>query len=1001
MKRILKCFFILIIGMIFLYGCDNTKNIKNYYIGTDGELYAVLKDGKEKSLGSWGENIISSFESISISDDGFFIINGIKSSINDTVPLTYFLDKGGKLNAKYADGTVRLLGNFNKDIVESLGNVTISNDGYYVINGIKTKITAKVPASYFIQYGHLIVEYTDNTKKDLGDFNEEIIKSFGEVLISEDNYYVINGIKTEIKAKTITGYKISDDDHLIVIYDDLSEEDLGDASEYLFSGVKTIAISDDGYYIVNGILTNIEAYNLFSVVFDTLCDIEIPTQSLRNGSKASEPTIEREGYDFLGWYLDDTLWSFDNTVTKDITLKASWSGKKYKVSFYNEKGASPSSIDVVYGALCMLPKLDSISGYTFDGWYYGNEKVLSSKWAIASDATLTAKWIQTVTSKDETYDLISISDLNFNGQTNMMSIKDNTNITGSYKLKDIEGSLVLRIYYDIVDDTKKEGNSFRIHFDVSDDIWDVSNCLWIRGDGNFMAKYDKASNSFVLNPTSAASKGAHIIEFGRIAILEDGAPSGNYYVYYKVDGVLMDSCTNPYNRAKMDGDIFFNFSALNTKNKIYDIKRVPGFEDADIISINDLFKDDILIQNELSLNDTNIYSYISTKDHNSFTFKFLYDVLDYQNIDTSFRFSDSLTKDDNDVSIHFMNNKISINQGETILADALPLSNNGLYEVEIGKLYISSGDNSGKYNIYLNINGEKILEYMLDFIDSSENIVIESNTSDILYDINYVPFVVDASLFTSSNIDETGIIITANVRKDFKELQNISEVGFIIYPIDDSLFITKKALKLEDNGGTYRANLILNSLYQNPTRKYVIKLYYITVDKMGVMKTVYKDYIIKSLLDVIGDTSLLDEPLKTPLENLKNSVLCITLDENTCEVLGASIKGSFDSNIIELTPSKEYDIYLLNDELIYDGATIKIGFIPYSVEINDSIISLTKQEKEMIYGGSEHFHELNSGHADKINASALALITNEIGRKKVIHFSFILIYISGLIGIFG
>ena len=43
--------------------------------------------------------------------------------------------------------------------------------------------------------------------------------------------------------------------------------------------------------------------------------------------KPQDPT--KQNYDFLGWYLDNTLWDFDSqTVTGDLTLKAKWKEKK-------------------------------------------------------------------------------------------------------------------------------------------------------------------------------------------------------------------------------------------------------------------------------------------------------------------------------------------------------------------------------------------------------------------------------------------------------------------------------------------------------------------------------------------------------------------------------------------------------------------------------------------------------------------------------------------------
>ena len=39
-------------------------------------------------------------------------------------------------------------------------------------------------------------------------------------------------------------------------------------------------------------------------------------------------------------------------------------------------------------------------GYTFEGWYNGETKIEDGTWEIASDVTLTAKWVATETEED-------------------------------------------------------------------------------------------------------------------------------------------------------------------------------------------------------------------------------------------------------------------------------------------------------------------------------------------------------------------------------------------------------------------------------------------------------------------------------------------------------------------------------------------------------------------------------------------------------------------------
>ena len=49
------------------------------------------------------------------------------------------------------------------------------------------------------------------------------------------------------------------------------------------------------------------------------------TQIVQAGEKAIEPDVpSRQGYQFTGWYLDDTKYDFNTAVTEDMTLTARW-----------------------------------------------------------------------------------------------------------------------------------------------------------------------------------------------------------------------------------------------------------------------------------------------------------------------------------------------------------------------------------------------------------------------------------------------------------------------------------------------------------------------------------------------------------------------------------------------------------------------------------------------------------------------------------------------------
>ena len=77
-------FLITIFIMIFSFGlvaCDNQPAVSEYYLDSNGNLVAEFEDGSTKDLGTLGDTIANGIDTISISDDGFYVLNGIKTDI--------------------------------------------------------------------------------------------------------------------------------------------------------------------------------------------------------------------------------------------------------------------------------------------------------------------------------------------------------------------------------------------------------------------------------------------------------------------------------------------------------------------------------------------------------------------------------------------------------------------------------------------------------------------------------------------------------------------------------------------------------------------------------------------------------------------------------------------------------------------------------------------------------------------------------------------------------
>ena len=141
--------------------------------------------------------------------------------------------------------------------------------------------------------------------------------------------------------------------------------------------------------------------NKYTVAFNTDGGTPVPpAQEVEYGltaTKPADPTLK--GYTFAFWYLGEdeqnaTAYDFDTPVTENITLTAKWNINKYTVAFNTDGGTPvPPAQEVEYGLTATEPAAPEKTGYTFDGWYLGDEKYDFSA-AVEQNITLTAKWTQ-------------------------------------------------------------------------------------------------------------------------------------------------------------------------------------------------------------------------------------------------------------------------------------------------------------------------------------------------------------------------------------------------------------------------------------------------------------------------------------------------------------------------------------------------------------------------------------------------------------------------------
>lgn len=180
------------------------------------------------------------------------------------------------------------------------------------------------------------------------------------------------------------------------------------------------------YQEING---DIETY---VVKFDSDGGTTISNQIIEKGDIIEKPENPiKEGYTFIGWFLNDDVYDFSSTVENDIELKAKWeeikqtnnkhnedsngksdnnssnikndittqpsnqttsiTKKNYTVTFNSNGGSLVSSQTITEGNTAIKPTNPTRRGYNFDGWLL-NGNIYNFNDPITSNIILIAKW---------------------------------------------------------------------------------------------------------------------------------------------------------------------------------------------------------------------------------------------------------------------------------------------------------------------------------------------------------------------------------------------------------------------------------------------------------------------------------------------------------------------------------------------------------------------------------------------------------------------------------
>ncbi len=177
----------------------------------------------------------------------------------------------------------------------------------------------------------------------------------------------------------------------------------------ILSNLQKEGYTFDGWYNGNKKVTSIPTGSYGNVVLTakwTPCEYNIIYNNTKDAINSNATSfnidsdtiilsdLQKEGYVFEGWYQNGIkVTQIPKGTVGNVELTAKWTTTNYTITYSDTNGAvntNPTSYNVESDTI-ILSNLQK-DGYTFDGWYNGNQKVTSIPTGSYGNIVLTAKW---------------------------------------------------------------------------------------------------------------------------------------------------------------------------------------------------------------------------------------------------------------------------------------------------------------------------------------------------------------------------------------------------------------------------------------------------------------------------------------------------------------------------------------------------------------------------------------------------------------------------------
>ena len=157
--------------------------------------------------------------------------------------------------------------------------------------------------------------------------------------------------------------------------------------------------------LIIGFIFLYQKNDILTITFNSDGGSRVSNIEVEKGKSIELPNVTKEGYVFLGWYLDDIKVSNSTTYDHDVILKAKWleeSVKTFTVTFDSDGGTLVDDLIVECDKELNLPINPTKEGYEFVTWVDKNETPIYDKALLTcSDITLKAKWNKIEEKKEE------------------------------------------------------------------------------------------------------------------------------------------------------------------------------------------------------------------------------------------------------------------------------------------------------------------------------------------------------------------------------------------------------------------------------------------------------------------------------------------------------------------------------------------------------------------------------------------------------------------------